>query len=137
MVVIGSPSDGHADEAIAAARTGLHVLTEKPIDITTERADTMFKVAKRTVVRLVEQGHIRRFSQPSQPGLGTRLLRADRAEPRRKFSAVNDIRGHQTIIEDFVKCIGRERPPGAMEWKAAGVSGSGSDYCAAGRYTNA
>src|SRR6266566_1380649 len=33
LVVIGSPSGLHATHGIAAARRGLHVLTEKPIDI--------------------------------------------------------------------------------------------------------
>src|SRR5260370_17475501 len=40
LVVIGSPSGLHATQAIAAARQGLHVLTEKPIEITTPRPDT-------------------------------------------------------------------------------------------------
>src|ERR687888_323578 len=33
LVAIGSPSGLHAEQGIAAARSGLHVLTEKPIDI--------------------------------------------------------------------------------------------------------
>ena len=33
LVAIGSPSALHAEQGIAAARRGLHVLTEKPIDI--------------------------------------------------------------------------------------------------------
>ena len=33
IVLIGSPSGLHAEQGIAAARCGLHVLTEKPIDI--------------------------------------------------------------------------------------------------------
>jgi len=35
LVVIGSPSGLHATQGIAAARQGLHVLTEKPIEIST------------------------------------------------------------------------------------------------------
>src|SRR5262245_50560678 len=34
LVTIGSPSGLHAEQGIAAARRGLHVLVEKPIDIT-------------------------------------------------------------------------------------------------------
>ena len=34
MVVIGSPSGLHAEHGIAAAKRGLHVLVEKPIDVT-------------------------------------------------------------------------------------------------------
>ena len=52
MIVIGSPSGVHADEAIAAAQNGLHVLTEKPIDVSTERADAMIKAARQTGVKL-------------------------------------------------------------------------------------
>ncbi len=51
MVIIGSPSGLHADEGIAAARHGLHVLTEKPIDISTERADALIEACNRASVR--------------------------------------------------------------------------------------
>ena len=37
LVVIGSPSGAHAEQGIAAAEHGLHVLVEKPIDVTTAR----------------------------------------------------------------------------------------------------
>lgn len=52
VVVIGSPSGCHADEGIAAAERGLHVLTEKPIDISTERTDEMIRAARRAGVKL-------------------------------------------------------------------------------------
>src|ERR1700719_5075179 len=38
-VILGSPSGQHADQGIAAAQHGLHILTEKPIDIYTNRGD--------------------------------------------------------------------------------------------------
>lgn len=41
MVAIGSPSGLHAEQAIAAARCGLHVLIEKPVDISVERVDAL------------------------------------------------------------------------------------------------
>src|ERR1700741_1644311 len=41
IVLIGSPSGLHSEQGIAAAHQGLHVLTEKPIDITVERADAL------------------------------------------------------------------------------------------------
>jgi len=41
IVLIGSPSGLHAEQGIAAAQCGLHVLVEKPIDIETERADAL------------------------------------------------------------------------------------------------
>jgi UDP-N-acetyl-2-amino-2-deoxyglucuronate dehydrogenase len=52
MVVIGSPSGLHAEQGIAAARRGLHVLTEKPIDIAATRADRLIAEADRAGVRL-------------------------------------------------------------------------------------
>src|SRR6266571_861746 len=52
MVIVGSPSGVHAAHGIAAARQGLHVLVEKPIDITTERADTLIAEAEKAGVQL-------------------------------------------------------------------------------------
>jgi predicted dehydrogenase len=52
LVAIGSPSAMHAAQGIVAARRGLHVLTEKPIDITTERADALISEADRAGVKL-------------------------------------------------------------------------------------
>ncbi len=52
LVAIGSPSGLHAAQGIAAARRGLHVLTEKPIDISTERADALISEADKAGVKL-------------------------------------------------------------------------------------
>ena len=52
MVAIGSPSGLHAVQGIAAAQRGLHVLTEKPIDISTGRADALIEAAERAGVKL-------------------------------------------------------------------------------------
>lgn len=52
MVAIGSPSGLHATQGIAAAERGLHVLTEKPVDINTERADALVDAAERNQVKL-------------------------------------------------------------------------------------
>lgn len=52
LVAIGSPSGLHAAQGIAAAQRGLHVLTEKPIDITTERADALIAAADEAGVKL-------------------------------------------------------------------------------------
>jgi len=52
MVVIGSPSGVHAAQGVAAARRCLHVLVEKPIDVTTERADELIAAAEGSGVRL-------------------------------------------------------------------------------------
>ncbi|HJZ78733.1 MAG TPA: Gfo/Idh/MocA family oxidoreductase [Pyrinomonadaceae bacterium] len=52
LVIIGSPSALHAQQGIAAARRGLHVLTEKPIDVTTAQADALIKECERAQVKL-------------------------------------------------------------------------------------
>jgi len=52
MVAIGSPSGLHAEQGIAAARAGLHVLTEKPIDISTAHADALIAACDKADVRL-------------------------------------------------------------------------------------
>jgi UDP-N-acetyl-2-amino-2-deoxyglucuronate dehydrogenase len=52
LVMIGSPSGLHAAEGIAAAQRGLHVLTEKPIDISTARADALIEAAASAPVKL-------------------------------------------------------------------------------------
>lgn len=52
LVVIGSPSGMHAAEGIAAAERGLHVLTEKPIDISTKRADALIEATRTSRVKL-------------------------------------------------------------------------------------
>ena len=52
MVMIGSPSGLHAEQGIAAARHGLHVLVEKPIDITTANVDLLISECERAGVKL-------------------------------------------------------------------------------------
>jgi UDP-N-acetyl-2-amino-2-deoxyglucuronate dehydrogenase len=52
IVAIGSPSGVHADQAIAAVRRGLHVLVEKPLDITTARIDDVIGEADRAGVKV-------------------------------------------------------------------------------------
>jgi predicted dehydrogenase len=52
IVAIGSPSGMHADQGIAAARRGLHVLVEKPIDITTAKADALISACDTARVKL-------------------------------------------------------------------------------------
>jgi len=52
LVLIGSPSGLHAEQGIEAARHGLHVLVEKPIDITVERADALIAECQKAGVKL-------------------------------------------------------------------------------------
>lgn len=52
LVIIGSPSGLHASQGIAAARQGMHILTEKPIDISRSRADELIEAARQSGVKL-------------------------------------------------------------------------------------
>ena len=52
IVAIGSPSGLHAQQGIAAARRRLHVLVEKPLDITTNRADELIAACDNAGVKL-------------------------------------------------------------------------------------
>jgi len=52
FVVVGSPSGLHAEHGVAAARRGLHVIVEKPIDVTTAKADALISEAARAGVTL-------------------------------------------------------------------------------------
>jgi UDP-N-acetyl-2-amino-2-deoxyglucuronate dehydrogenase len=52
LVAIGSPSGLHAMQGIAASKLGLHILTEKPIDISTQRADELIAAAESSGVKL-------------------------------------------------------------------------------------
>jgi predicted dehydrogenase len=52
LVIIGSPSGRHAEQAMAAARRGRHVLVEKPLDITTARIDALAKEVERATITL-------------------------------------------------------------------------------------
>jgi predicted dehydrogenase len=51
-VLIGSPSGLHAEQGVAAAKAGLHVMTEKPIDVTTERTDALIAACREAGVKL-------------------------------------------------------------------------------------
>src|SRR5216110_638276 len=83
LVVIGSPSGLHATQGIAAARQGLHVLTEKPIEISTARADILIEAAKQSKVHLGVifqdrlKPHIRQLKNWVDQGLLGKLLLVD------------------------------------------------------------
>lgn len=52
LVLIGSPSGCHADQAAAAIRARLHVLVEKPLDVSTKRIDTLLDEVRGAAVML-------------------------------------------------------------------------------------
>ena len=83
LVAIGSPSGLHATQGIEAAKRGLHVLTEKPIDISTQRADELIAAAKSSGVKLGVmfqdrcKRDIRRMKQWIDEGVLGKILQAD------------------------------------------------------------
>jgi len=52
MVMLGSPSGLHASQGIEAVRRGLHVLTEKPMDVSTAQADALIEAAEQARVKV-------------------------------------------------------------------------------------
>jgi len=87
LVVIGSPSALHAEQGIAAAERSLHVLVEKPIDVTLEKGRALVAAAERAGVRLAvlfqdrlkpELVRLRQFV--AQGGLGRVLLASARVK---------------------------------------------------------
>jgi UDP-N-acetyl-2-amino-2-deoxyglucuronate dehydrogenase len=80
LVIIGSPSGLHAAQGIAAAQARLHVLTEKPIEISTDRADALIAAAKQSGVQLGvifqdrTKPHIRQLKNWIEQGLLGKLL---------------------------------------------------------------
>jgi len=83
LVMIGSPTHLHAEQGIAAAKQGLHVLTDKAIDISTERADALIEATDRAHVKLGvifqdrSQPEIRQLKQWIDQGLLGRILLID------------------------------------------------------------
>jgi UDP-N-acetyl-2-amino-2-deoxyglucuronate dehydrogenase len=52
IVAIGSPSGVHGAQVAAAAAQGLHVLVEKPLEVTTARIDAMARIVEQAGVTL-------------------------------------------------------------------------------------
>ncbi len=52
VVCITTPSGAHLEPALAAVRAGKHVVVEKPIEITTERADELLRAAAAAGVKV-------------------------------------------------------------------------------------
>jgi UDP-N-acetyl-2-amino-2-deoxyglucuronate dehydrogenase len=52
VVCVTTPSGAHLEPALAAVRAGKHVVVEKPIEITTERADELLRAAEAAGVKV-------------------------------------------------------------------------------------
>jgi len=81
--MIGSPTGLHATQGIAAAKQGLHVLTDKAIDISTKRADALIEATDSARVKLGVifqdrvQPEIRQLKQWINQGLLGKILFVD------------------------------------------------------------
>jgi UDP-N-acetyl-2-amino-2-deoxyglucuronate dehydrogenase len=107
MVAIGSPSGLHATQGISAAKAGLHVLTEKPIDTSTKRAAELIATAEKHKVKLgvffQDRGKpdIRRMKQWIDDGvLGKPLLADARVKWYRPAEYYNQSKWRGTIALD-------------------------------------
>jgi len=81
IVVIGSPSGVHSEQGVQAARRGLHVLVEKPIDVSVERANRLIEECRKQGVKLgvffqdrVSEGPLRIKKLLEQGKLGDPVL---------------------------------------------------------------
>jgi UDP-N-acetyl-2-amino-2-deoxyglucuronate dehydrogenase len=83
IAILGTPSGLHAEQGIAAAQHGLHVLTEKPLDINTKNADTLIAAADKANVKLAVifqdrlKPNIQRLKQWLDRGLLGKILLVD------------------------------------------------------------
>jgi UDP-N-acetyl-2-amino-2-deoxyglucuronate dehydrogenase len=91
VVCITTPSGSHLEPALAAIRAGKHVVIEKPIEITTARADEILRVADAAGVRVAPIFQAR-F------GEGARTVKAaiDAGRLGRLVLASNYVKWHRT-----------------------------------------
>jgi len=106
LVVIGSPSGLHAEQGIAAATRGLHVLVEKPIDVETARGEALVAAAERAGVKLgvlfqdrLKPDLVRLRDFVAGGGLGRVLLVSARVKWHRppEYYAASRWRGTKTL----------------------------------------
>ncbi len=104
LVVIGSPSGLHAEQGLAAVARGVHVLVEKPIDVTTERADALIAAAEGADVRLgvlfqdrLKPGLARLKDAVDSGALGRPLLASARVKWHRPTEYYADSRWRGTL----------------------------------------
>lgn len=107
IVAIGSPSSLHAAEGVAAAGRGLHVLVEKPLDITTARADTLIEAADRAGVKLglffqdrLKPDVVRMKALVEAGAVGTPVLASGRVKWFRSAQYYGDSRWRGTFAYD-------------------------------------
>jgi predicted dehydrogenase len=96
-VIITTPEFIHAEQTIAAARAGKHVLCEKPIAARLEEADAMIAAARRAGIKFMV-AHSRRFTARYRKvreildsgAIGEPvLIRENERRPRAQYSVLN------------------------------------------------
>jgi len=96
-VIITTPEFLHAEQVIAAARAGKHILCEKPIAATLAEADAMIAAAHQAGIHFMV-GHSRRFTaryltvrqELDSGSLGEPILiRENERRPRAQYSVLN------------------------------------------------
>lgn len=107
LVLIGSPSGLHAEHGIAAANRGLHVLVEKPIDVTAARANALIAACDKAGVKLgvcfqdrVAPGLVGLKQLIDQGGLGKIILVSGRVKWYRPPDYYIDSRWRGTLSLD-------------------------------------
>ena len=107
LVIIGSPSGLHAAQGIAAVERGLHVLVEKPIDVTVARGEALVSTAERRGVKLgvlfqgrLEPDLVRVRDFLSGGGLGRVLLASARVKWHRPPEYYSASRWRGTLALD-------------------------------------
>src|SRR5207237_757933 len=108
MVIVGTPSGLHGEHGAAAARAGLHVLVEKPLEITTARADRLIAAAAGAGVTLgvIFQDRLKPSVERLKTLVESRAGQSARLKPRRRRtramqggSRSPDRRGRQSSME--------------------------------------
>ena len=107
LVVIGSPSGLHAEQGLEVITRGIHVLVEKPIDVTTQRADALIDAAERADLRLgvlfqdrLEPAFVRLKSAVDEGALGKPLLASARVKWHRPPEYYSGSRWRGTLALD-------------------------------------
>jgi UDP-N-acetyl-2-amino-2-deoxyglucuronate dehydrogenase len=107
LVVIGSPSGLHVEQGLAAIARGIHVLVEKPIDVSTRRADVLVAAAEKAGVCLgvlfqdrLEPGFVRLKEAVDVGALGRPLLASARVKWHRPPEYYSQSRWRGTLALD-------------------------------------
>jgi len=108
LVVIATPNDLHAPQAVAALRAGKHVVVDKPFTLTVEEAQRVITEAKHTN-RLLSVFHNRRWDAD--------FLTLQRLLDEGRLGYVRQFSSHYDRFRPTVRDRWRERDvPGAGTW---------------------